>query len=343
MTASCFNVVRGKRVRATRLDACGAFPVPTTTNSFVASDGFISVQYSLDYEDGDEHIQKNADGALCINDKTCDVYKRTMVTISFCGVDPDMFSLITSNSVELDASGVDVGFRVSEGISCSNFALELWSGLGGNDCPLTNEVQSLTEGGAGLTSFTLTYAGTPGPAGTTGSIPASSTAAAVQTAIEGLDAFDPGDVVVTGPAGASNGPWLVTFIGRYAGTNVPQFTTTPTGGTGTLTVATVTQGGVSTGASYGYFLLPFVKNGTLRDFTVENGPTTFEIQGWTESGPNWGSGPYNVVAAGAAGVASSLKVPMSSLDHMLIRLTTVAPPASACGYQTMPAAPTPAA
>jgi hypothetical protein len=343
MVASCFNVVRGKRVRVTRLDACGAYPVPTTANSFVASDGFISVQYSLDYEDGDEHIQKNADGALCINDKTCDVYKRTNVTISFCGVDPDMFSLITANAVELDASGVDVGFRVSEGISCSNFAFELWSGLGGNDCPNTNEVQSLTVGGAGLTSFTLTYPGTPGPSGTTTSIAVPATAAAVQAGLESLDAIDPGDVSVTGPAGSSTGPWLVTFIGRYAGQNVPQMTSTPTGGTGTLTVATVTGGGVSTGASYGYFLLPFVKNGTLRDFTVENGPTTFEIQAWTESGPNWGAGPYNVVAAGAAGVPSALKVPMSSLDHMLIRLTTVAPPASVCGYQSMPAAPTPAA
>lgn len=343
MTASCFNVVRGKRVRVTRLDACGVFPVPTTANAFVASDGFISVQYALDYEDGDEFIQKNANGDLCINDKSNDIYKRTNVTMSFCGVDPDLMSLLTGNSVELDASGVDVGFRVSEGIATPNFALELWSGLGGNDCPNTNKVQSLTEGGSGLTSFTLTYAGTPGPAGTTGAIAASSTAAQVQTAIEGLDAFDPGDVAVTGPAGASNGPWVVTLIGRYAGLAVPTFTSTPTGGTGTLTVAQVTAGGLSTGASYGYFLLPWVKNGTLRDFTVENGPTTFEVQAWTESGPNWGSGPYNVVAAGAAGVPSSLKVPISSLDHMLLRLTTVAPPASACGFQAMPAAPTPAA
>lgn len=338
MASNPFSVVRGKRVRVTRLNGCGAFPVPTTTNSFVTSSGFISVQYSLDWEDGDEHIQKNANGDLCINDRSCDQFKRVMVTISFCEVDPDLFSLVTAATLEVDSSGIDVGFRVSEKGACSNFALELWSGLDdGGDCPLTNEVQSLTEGGSGLTSFTLTWQGQ-----TTTSITASATVAQVQAALESIDLIDPGDVVVTGPAGASNGPWLVTFIGRYAGQNVAQMTSTPTGGTGTLTVATVTGGGVSTGGEFGYFLLPFVKNGTLRDFTVENGPTTFEIQGWTEGAAGWGVGPYNVVASGAGGVPSSLDDPLTANDHLVVRTTLVPPPAAVAGYQTMPAAPTPA-
>lgn len=343
MAANSYSVVRGKRVRVTRLNSCGVYPVPTTTNSLVVSSGFISVQYAMDYEDGDEHIQKNANGDLCINDKACDQFKRVMVTISFCEVDPDLFSLVTGATLEVDSSGIDVGFRVSEGVVCSNFALELWAGTdSGEGCPLTNEVQSITEGGSGLTSFTLT-ATVPGyAAGTTVSIAASSTSAQVQAALEGLDGIDPGDVIVTGPAGASTGPWNVTFIGRYAGTNIVQMTATPTGGTGTVTIATVTGGGVSSGSEFGYFLLPYVKNGTLRDFTVENGPTTFEIQGWTESSVNWGSGPYNVVNSGAGGVASALDDPLTALDHLVVRTTTLAPPAASVGYQTMPAAPTPA-
>lgn len=341
MATNCFSVVRGKRVRVTRLNDCGVFPVPTTTNSFVTSSGFISVQYAMDWEDGDEHIQKNANGDLCINDRSCDQFKRVMVTISFCEVDPDLYSLVTSGTLEVDSAGNNVGFRVSEGGLCSNFALELWAGTDGNSCAASNETQSLTEGGAGLTSFTLT-ATLPGySAATTAAIPASSTAAAVQAALEALDAIDPGDVLVTGPAGASTGPWLVQFQGRYAGLNITQMTSTPTGGTGTLTVATVTGGGVST-SEFGYFLLPFVKNGTLRDFTVENGPTTFEIQGWTESSTGWGVGPYNVVASGAGGVPSSLDDPVTALDHMIIRTTNVVPPTAVCGFQTMPAAPTPA-
>lgn len=343
MAASCFNVVRGKRIRVTRLDSCGNYPVPTTANSLVVSDGFISVQYTMDYQAGDEHIQKNADGNLCINDKSCDVFKRMAVKISLCGVDPDLLSLVTSNAVELDASGVDVGFRVQEGLACSTFGLELWSGLGGLDCGNTSSKQSVTEGGAGLTSFTLTY---NGPVGTfpetTAAIAAAATAAQVQAALQNaIDPIAPSgtDVVVTG---ATSGPYTVTFVGRLAGTAITALTATPTGGSGTVTIANVQTGGVST-SSYGYFLLPFVRNGTLRDFTVMNGPTLFEIDGWSDSGAGWGSGPYNVVAAGTAGAASALKVPMSATDHALIRLTTVAPPASACGYQVMPAAPTAAA
>lgn len=235
MATNCYSVVRGKRVRVTALDACGAAPAAMTADSLVTSDGFISVQYSPDYEEGDELIQKNADGVLCINDRACDEFKRVMVTISFCNVDPALFSLITGQDVEVDGAGDNVGFRIAEGVTCSNFAFELWSGVGSTDCDVNGNQE------------------------------------------------------------------------------------------------------------YGYFLLPFVKNGTLRDFTVENGPTTFEVQGWTESGSQWDTGPYNVVRSGAGNTPSALEDPISALDHLLVRSTTVAPPAAVCGFQAMPSAPTPAA
>lgn len=101
---------------------------------------------------------------------------------------------------------------------------------------LTNEVQSLTEGGAGLTSYTITYAGQ-----TTGAIDDDATAATVQTALEALSNLAPGDVVVTGTTNPIE--MVVTFGGTLAGTNVASFTTTPTGGTGVVNVAVVTQGG----------------------------------------------------------------------------------------------------
>lgn len=101
----------------------------------------------------------------------------------------------------------------------------------------TDEVQTITEGGSGLTSFTLTYAGQ-----TTASIDDDATAAEVQAALEALSNLAPGDVVVTGgPLGT--GPFSVTFGGTLANTNVAQMTATPTGGTGTVTIATGTAGG----------------------------------------------------------------------------------------------------
>lgn len=101
----------------------------------------------------------------------------------------------------------------------------------------SEEVQTLTEGGSGLTSFTITFSGQ-----TTSSIDDDATAAEVQAALEALSNIAPGDVVVTGgPLGT--GPMTVTFGGAYVNTNVAQMTTTPTGGTGTVTVATATAGG----------------------------------------------------------------------------------------------------
>lgn len=109
------------------------------------------------------------------------------------------------------------------------------TGFYGPHSALTNEVQTVTEGGSGLTSFTLTYSGQ-----TTASIAAAATAATVQTALEALSNIAVGDVTVTGSAG---GPYSVTFKGSLAATNVAQMTATPTGGSGTVTIATLTAGG----------------------------------------------------------------------------------------------------
>lgn len=104
----------------------------------------------------------------------------------------------------------------------------------------TDEVQSVTEGGSGLTSFTLTYAGQ-----TTSSLDDQVTATQMQTALEALSNIGVGNVLVTGSAG---GPYTVTFRGDLANTNIAQMTATPTGGTGTVTVATVTAGGADASA-----------------------------------------------------------------------------------------------
>ncbi len=87
-------------------------------------------------------------------------------------------------------------------------------------------------------TFTLTF-----NAETTAGIAYNAAASAVQTALEGLATPVPGDVSVSGDAA---GPWLVTFTGAYAATNVAIMTgsgASLTGaGTQTLTQATSTTG-----------------------------------------------------------------------------------------------------
>jgi len=98
----------------------------------------------------------------------------------------------------------------------------------------TNEQQTVTEGGSGLTSFTLTFDGQ-----TTTSLIAAVSAAAMQSALEALSTIGSGNVTVSG---STSGPYTVTFVGDLAGTNVPVMTATPTGGSGTVTIATPVPG-----------------------------------------------------------------------------------------------------
>ncbi len=130
MTTVCFGVLRGKRVRVTQLNTCS---VPVTGNSYVVSSGFIQVTLSAEVEGGDEYIQKNADGALCINERAPDSLKRLSIAIDWCKVDPDIISIITGNPLEM--SGADaVGFRIEEGLADARWGLDLWSGLSDQDC-----------------------------------------------------------------------------------------------------------------------------------------------------------------------------------------------------------------
>lgn len=149
----------------------------------------------------------------------------------------------TTPSITLDVSLFDHDIDYPNGYVPSGTVLGEVAGtglFGPYTGKQSNEVQTVTEGGAGLTSFTLTYSGQ-----TTAAIDAGATAAAVQAALEALSTVGAGNVTVTGDDG---GPYTVTFGGVFAGVDVAQMTATPTGGTGTVAVATATAGGADTSA-----------------------------------------------------------------------------------------------
>lgn len=144
-------------------------------------------------------------------------------------------------SVTLDTSAFTPSIHYPDGFFKSGIGLAKIAATGlYGPYNVTDEVQTLTEGGSGLTSFTITWNGQ-----TTASIDDDATAADVQAALEALSNIGVGDVVVTGGPLAT-GPFTVTFTGALADTNVAAMTTTPTGGTGTVVVATTTAGGAET-------------------------------------------------------------------------------------------------
>lgn len=214
-----FSLVRGRAMRVTRLDGCGR--VALGPDSQVSTDGFISVGLTANTEEGETISVTNAAGRICILDEPAPKFTGYTIEVAFCGVDPELFTLMTGQPVVMNADGTDaVGFRVNSKVNVdeSGFALELWS-------------------------------------------------------------------------------------------NVP-----------------VAACDASGGASYGYFLIPFVQGGTLGDVTIENGAINFTLSGASsKDGSEWGVGPYDVVRD-EDGVAGPLNEVIDSGDHLHMELTTVAPP-----------------
>lgn len=129
MTTSCFSLVRGRAMRVTRLDGCGA-PV-LGPDGQVVSDGFITVGLTANTDEGTSISITNAAGRICILDEPCPVFTGYDVTVEFCGVDPALFSLMTGQPSVVDADDNVVGFKQNSQIDAcdSGFALELWSSV----------------------------------------------------------------------------------------------------------------------------------------------------------------------------------------------------------------------
>lgn len=88
---------------------------------------------SGEYEAGDEFVQKNAWGELCISDKNPDVLKRVNVSIQFAEINPDALDIITDAAkvvVSNNAIGATWGTAPNEG----TFALEVWTKSAGAAC-----------------------------------------------------------------------------------------------------------------------------------------------------------------------------------------------------------------
>ena len=134
MATRSHKIVRGKRIRVTRLNDCGTPPDSGEPCAFVVTKGFVTVTMSPQNEEGEEILLLNADGELCVNDQSRHNFKRWNLSMELCDIDPELVALITRVTLEEDADGNVVGFRSVEGRIDEEFAFELWSGIGDQDC-----------------------------------------------------------------------------------------------------------------------------------------------------------------------------------------------------------------
>ena len=124
MATSIMKSIKGKVVRLTRLDDCGAVVVGSCTT--LVSECFISVGYADEIEAGDQFYVKNAWGAPCINDKDPDLTKWVNVSITFAEINPDALDIITSGTPVISGSDT-IGMSFSGEQNYNAFALEVWT------------------------------------------------------------------------------------------------------------------------------------------------------------------------------------------------------------------------
>lgn len=130
----CFSPVRGRAMRVTKLDGCGR-PV-YGPDSVGVSDGFVSIAFTANTDEGEEINVTNANGQTCVRETPCPQFLGYGVEIEFCRVDPALLAILTGQEPNVDPSGMQSGFRVNSDVSgCdSGFALEVWTGTPGVQC-----------------------------------------------------------------------------------------------------------------------------------------------------------------------------------------------------------------
>lgn len=133
MATRRFSAFHGRRMRATRVDACGR-PVYGVGAQVVTS-GFVSVEMTGEVREGDDLELVNAAGELCLSEKGADQLKWLNIVGNFCEVDPDLAALFNPTFTKLlDYRGDVVGFAESDTQDITQgVALELWADVSGDD------------------------------------------------------------------------------------------------------------------------------------------------------------------------------------------------------------------
>lgn len=123
-----FPVVKGRVMRATRLDSCGR---PAYGNcGQVTSEGYVSIASTANYDDGDDIEVENAWGSKCVRRDAEPELLNESLDIVFCDVDPDLFTMVTGFPGVYDAqTGKTIGYDVDVSVKPGDvrWALENWS------------------------------------------------------------------------------------------------------------------------------------------------------------------------------------------------------------------------
>jgi hypothetical protein len=131
VVAQCVSPIQARVARLIKLDVCGN-PVTGASSAVVVTDGFVSINPSPQYLDGEEHQQRKANGALCVYQKDPSELTRVDLTINWCVLDPDALVVITGERLLTTNAVSGTGVAYGEGQLTSRFSLEVWQPITGS-------------------------------------------------------------------------------------------------------------------------------------------------------------------------------------------------------------------
>lgn len=155
---SVWPVVKGVRLRATKVDSCG-LPIEGPKNR-VVTDGFISYQISPNMRDADDLEQTNAEGRVCVSDRTPPERKWYDLELELCGVNTCLIKMFTGWPSIVNHAGDPVGFSDKKKVESDyGVAIEIWTGgKAEDDCPTPESDDIFEKSGTGKSyGYFLTF------------------------------------------------------------------------------------------------------------------------------------------------------------------------------------------
>jgi hypothetical protein len=122
-------------IRVTRLDASGN--LLTADGDSYTTSAFLRASFTPEYEEGDEIVEKSADGTICVSYKAPDTLKRITMELAICEPDPELTSLLSGGLLLRKNFGTlatpdnqSIGWAapaVGDNPAGNGVALEVWS------------------------------------------------------------------------------------------------------------------------------------------------------------------------------------------------------------------------
>lgn len=135
MVAICHSVVRAPAARVTRLGPCGE--LSETGCDFATTSSFVDITLTKVMQERQDAFQLNANGDSCVDVPKAPFLRWYEVVITFCGVDPELFNIVSAEPLVLNDATIPeaIGWcTLPDSAQASNFALEFWTGTEDDGC-----------------------------------------------------------------------------------------------------------------------------------------------------------------------------------------------------------------